>query len=62
MEKLHLNVMGRDMSVEPGTTFGALAQELQKDFPSPILLAKQGNNLQELGSKIQDGTLSRFTT
>ena len=54
MEKLHLNVMGRDMSVEPGTTFGALAQELQKDFPSPILLAKQGNNLQELGSKIQD--------
>ena len=42
LEKLHLNVMGRDMSVEPGTTFGALAQELQKDFPSPILLAKQG--------------------
>ncbi len=54
MEKLHLNVMGRDMSVEQGTTFGQLAQELQKDFPSPILLAKQGNNLQELGSKIQD--------
>ncbi len=54
MEKLHLNVMGRDMSVEQGTTFGQLAQELQKDFLSPILLAKQGNNLQELGSKIQD--------
>lgn len=54
MEKLYLNVMGRDMSVEQGTTFGQLAQELQKDFPSPILLAKQGNNLQELGSKIQD--------
>ncbi len=60
MEKLHLNVMGRDMSVEPGTTFGALAQELQKDFPSPILLAKQGNNLQELGSKIQDGDAVTF--
>ena len=54
MEKSYLNVMGRDMSVEQGTTFGQLAQELQKDFPSPILLAKQGNNLQELGSKIQD--------
>ncbi len=60
MEKLHLNVMGRDMSVEQGTTFGQLAQELQKDFPSPILLAKQGNNLQELGSKIQDGDAVTF--
>ncbi len=60
MEKLHLNVMGRDMSVEQGTTFGQLAQELQKDFLSPILLAKQGNNLQELGSKIQDGDAVTF--
>lgn len=54
MEKLHLNVMGRDMSVEPGTTFGQLAQEVQGQFPSPILLARQGNNLQELGSEIRD--------
>ena len=50
----------RPWGVEPGTTFGALAQELQKDFPSPILLAKQGNNLQELGSKIQDGDAVTF--
>ncbi len=60
MEKLHLNVMGRDMSVEQGTTFGQLAQELQKDFPSPILVAKQGNNLQELGSTIRDADAVTF--
>lgn len=52
MDKLHLNVMGRDMSVEPGTTFGQLAEAVQAEFPSPILLAKQGNKLQELGSTI----------
>jgi len=60
LEKLHLNVMGRDMSVEQGTTFGQLAQELQKDFPSPILVAKQGNNLQELGSTIRDADAVTF--
>ena len=45
MEKAKINVMGREMQIEAGMTFGELAKEFQGEFSSAILLAKQGNML-----------------
>lgn len=49
-----LDVMGKETSVPEGTTFAMLAEKFQKDFSSAIMLAKQGNHLRELGSKVTD--------
>ncbi len=54
MEKNTLNVMGREMQIREGMTFGELAQEFQGEFAAPILLAKQGNSLKELDYEIKD--------
>ena len=54
METNKLNVMGREMQIEEGTTFGDLAKEFQGEFPSAILLAKQGNAIKELDYEIKD--------
>ena len=42
------------MQIKEGTTFGDLAKEFQGEFPSAILLAKQGNSIKELDYEIKD--------
>ena len=42
------------MQIKEGTTFGDLAKEFQGEFPSAILLAKQGNSIKELDYEIRD--------
>lgn len=54
MERNKWNVMGREMQIEAGMTFGMLAKEFQGEFPSAILLAKQGNDLKELDYEIKE--------
>ncbi len=54
MGNLNVNVMGREMECKEGMTFGELAKEFQGEFPSSILLAKQGNILRELSGVIRD--------
>ena len=46
--------MGREMQIEAGMTFRMLAKEFQGEFPSAILVAKQGNSLKELDYEIKD--------
>lgn len=55
MEKKNIIVMGKEMQIAEGTTFGELAQAFQGEFPSAILLAKQCNGLRELSYEIRDG-------
>ncbi|WP_290718354.1 nucleoside kinase [Anaerotignum sp.] len=55
METNKINVMGKEMQIKEGMTFGELAKEFQGEFPSAILLAKQGNSLKELDYQIKDG-------
>lgn len=55
MEKKSITVMGKEMQIAEGMTFGELAQAFQGEFPSTILLAKQGNGLRELSYEIRDG-------
>ncbi|MBQ5708995.1 MAG: nucleoside kinase, partial [Anaerotignum sp.] len=54
MEKAKINVMGREMQIREGITFGELAKEFQGEFSSAILLAKQGNMLKELNYEIKE--------
>lgn len=54
METNKINVMGKEMQIPEGMTFGELAKEFQGDFPSAILLAKQRNVLKELDYEIID--------
>ena len=54
MEMNKINVMGREMQIEAGMTFGELAKEFQGEFSSAILLAKQGNMLKELNYEIKE--------
>ncbi|MBQ2879089.1 MAG: nucleoside kinase, partial [Anaerotignum sp.] len=54
METRKLNVMGREMQIAEGMTFGELAKEFQGEFSSAILLAKQGNDLKELDYEIKE--------
>ena len=49
-----VNVMGKEMQIMEGMTFAELAKEFQGEFPSPIVLAKQGNVLKELNYPIKD--------
>ena len=53
METNKVNVMGKEMQITEGMTFGALAREFQGEFPSAILVAKQGNALKELDYEIK---------
>ena len=46
--------MGKEMQIKEGTTFGDLSKEFQGEFPSAILLAKQGNSIKELDYEIKD--------
>ena len=62
METNKINVMGKEMQIPEGMTFGELAKEFQGDFPSAILLAKQGNVLKELDMRSQMRTISLFLT
>lgn len=48
-----MNVMGKEMQITEGMTFGTLAKEFQGEFPSDILVAKQGNSLKELDYEIK---------
>ena len=47
-----VNVMGKELQIVEGMTFGELAKEFQGEFSSAILLAKQGNDLKELDYEI----------
>ena len=46
--------MGKEIQIQEGATFGDLAKEFQGEFPSAILLAKQGNSIKELDYEIKD--------
>lgn len=54
MEKNKVNVMGKEIQLTEGMTFGMLAKEFQGEFPSAILVAKQGNALKELDYEIKE--------
>ena len=54
VETNKINVMGKEMQIKEGMTFGELAKEFQGKFPSAILLAKQGNSLKELNYEIKE--------
>ena len=54
MEMNKINVMGREMQITEGMTFGELAKEFQGEFSSAIMLAKQGNMLKELDYEIKE--------
>ena len=54
MKMNKINVMGREMQIREGMTFGELAKEFQGEFSSAILLAKQGNMLKELNYEIKE--------
>ena len=54
METNKINVMGKEMQITEGMTFGELSKEFQGEFPSAILVAKQGNTLKELAYEIKD--------
>ena len=49
-----INVMGREMQIPEGRTFGELAKEFQGEFSSAIMLARQGNMLKELDYEIKE--------
>lgn len=46
--------MGKEIQLTEGMTFGMLAKEFQGEFPSAILVAKQGNALKELDYEIKE--------
>lgn len=61
MEKLQINVMGKSVTVEEGTTYGELAKNFQDQCLGGIMVAKQGNLLRELRNVIRnDGPISFF--
>lgn len=60
MESRTINVMGKEMQIPEGMTFGALAREFQGEFPSAILVAQQGNALKELDYEIKETEEIRF--
>ncbi|MBR4016090.1 MAG: nucleoside kinase [Anaerotignum sp.] len=47
--------MGKKIAVTDGMTYGKLAEGFQQEFPTPILLAKQGNLLRELNNPVVEG-------
>ncbi len=50
-----VNVMkDKNIIIEKGTTYEGLAKKYQKYFPSEILLARNGNELKELSSQIDE--------
>ena len=44
-----INVMGREMQITEGMTFGELAKEFQGEFSSAIMLAKTGQYAEGTG-------------
>ena len=54
MEKFQVNVMGKSVMVDEGTTFGELAKDFQDQCVGGIVVAKQGNVLRELRNVIRD--------
>ena len=45
METRKVNVMGKEMQIPKGMTFGELAKEFEGEVFGKILVAKQGNSL-----------------
>ncbi len=58
--KLNIEVLGKKLEIEQGTTFEEVAKQFQSEFKSDILLAKQNNKLIELSSPIKQGGEIRF--
>lgn len=52
MEKLQINVMGKSVAVDYGTSYDTLAKQLQDQCQGNVMVARQGNVLKELSSKI----------
>ena len=48
METRKVNVMGKEVQIPKGMTFGELAKEFEGEVFGKILVAKQGNSLREL--------------
>ena len=44
METRKVNVMGKEMQIPKGMTFGELAKEFEGEVFGKILVAKQGNS------------------
>lgn len=60
MEKLQINVMGKSVMVEEGTTYGELGKSFQDQCLGAIMVAKQGNQLRELRNVIHDNDAISF--
>lgn len=60
MGQMQINVMGKDIMVEEGTTYGELAKNFEGYCLGCIMVAKQGNRLRELHNVIRDDTAVSF--
>ncbi|KXL54013.1 uridine kinase [Anaerotignum neopropionicum] len=54
MEQMQINVMGKDVLVKEGTTFGELAKDFREECVGGIMVAKQENRLKELHNVIHE--------
>ena len=56
--KICVTIDGVQKEYEEGTTYQTLAREVQEQYEDEIVLAKNGNTLQELISRIKPGKIS----
>lgn len=59
--KICVTIDGVQKEYEKGTTYQTLAREVQEQYKDEIVLAKNGNTLQELISRIKPGKISFLT-
>lgn len=59
--KICVTINGVQKEYEEGTTYQTLAREVQEQYKDEIVLAKNGNTLQELISRIKPGKISFLT-
>lgn len=61
-EAIHVTVDGVAKEYKKGITFQEIAREVQEQYEDQILLAKNKNSLQELISRVRDGSEITFVT
>ncbi len=57
---MKLTVCGTEKEYEYGTTFAAIAKDFQKEYPYPVILAKDNGNLRELFKAPNNGDTVEF--
>lgn len=61
-EMIRATVDGVSKEYKKGTTYQDIVKEVQDQYPEQILLAKNGHSLQELISRVRDGSVITFLT